>query len=161
MTKYILSDEEINEALEESKQIIGALGVCGRLTGRNLFVVMDALNKYRDNSSLKMEVEEYRRAAEMYGVDAETMLTLAKSQIKTSAKNIEVYEDIEKLLHVYDSLPMELPDGALEAALVVYDGDREKPYCDIVWYGLKVLQMFYRMGDLVRKYKKGRIEEDG
>ncbi len=161
MTKYILSDEQINEALVESKQIIGTLAICGGLTGKNLFVVMDALDKYKDNSSLKMEVERYRMAAEMYGVNAETMLALAKSQIKTSAKNIEVYEDIEKLLHIFDSLPLELPNGELEAALVVYDGDRERPYCDLVWHGLKVMQAFYGLDDLVKKYKKGLVDENG
>ena len=41
-------------------------------------------------AELEKEVQIYRNAANLYGIDAMTMLTLAKSQIKTCADNIRM-----------------------------------------------------------------------
>lgn len=44
---------------------------------------------------LEQECGKYRRAALSYGVDADGMLMLAKSQIRTAANNIHLMDELE------------------------------------------------------------------
>lgn len=46
--------------------------------------------------ALESELSEYRQMAESYGIDAKTMCTLAKSQIKTCADSIRLREQMEE-----------------------------------------------------------------
>lgn len=105
------------------------------------------------------DLNKWDRLASSYGIDVETMLTLAKSQIKTCASNIELLEDVNKFLNLFTNLPNELPRGEIDAALVVYDGDRSKPYCDLVYIGLCIIREFYKLHDVVSKYKFDDIEK--
>ena len=98
--------------------------------------------------ALEAECKTYSDAAELYGVDAMTMLSLARSQIKTCADNIRMSEKMEE----YRALFSELPDGLsredVAAAICAYDGNGAMPYCDLVWAALVA----------VRKYLKARGE---
>ena len=46
------------------------------------------LRMNQELDTLFKEVQTYRNAARLYGIDPATMLTLAKSQVKTCADNI-------------------------------------------------------------------------
>jgi len=46
--------------------------------------------------SLQSQLAEYREAAEEYGIDAKTMLELAKSQIKTAKQNAELQDELSE-----------------------------------------------------------------
>ena len=46
------------------------------------------LRMNQERAALFEEVQAYRNAARLYGIDPATMLTLAKSQVKTCADNI-------------------------------------------------------------------------
>lgn len=50
---------------------------------------------------LEAELAEYRQMATSYGIDAKTMCTLAKSQIKTCADNIRLQEENELYRHIF------------------------------------------------------------
>lgn len=53
----------------------------------------NAVKELKDRcEQLKAEVQIYHDAAALYGIDPMTMLTLAKSQIKTCADNIRLME---------------------------------------------------------------------
>lgn len=62
---------------------------------------------------LEQECEKYRRAALSYGVDADGMVMLAKSQIRTAANNIHLMDELE---FYYD-----LADGHIPSWLMPKD----------------------------------------
>lgn len=99
-------------------------------------------------AELEAEVQTYRAAAALYGIDPMTMLTLAKSQIKTSANNIRIVEKMQEVLSIFDTIPSDLTEHEVSCAIASYDGDGSKPYCDLVYCGL----------DIIRKYMKRREE---
>ena len=49
----------------------------------------------------RSELFEYEQMASSYGIDAKTMCTLAKSQIKTCAENIRLREENELYRHIF------------------------------------------------------------
>ena len=65
------------------------------------------------------------------------MLSLAKSQIKTSADNLRIMERVRELAK---EVPSTLMSYELERALCEYDGDGSKAFCDLVYAGLKIIQ---------------------
>ena len=52
-------------------------------------------------SVYRSELAEYEQMAASYGIDAKTMCTLAKSQIKTCAENIRLREENELYRHIF------------------------------------------------------------
>ena len=111
----------------------------------------------QDYQEIKKEVLEYRNAARLYGVDAHTMLMLAKSKIVTCADNIRMMERMEQLLKLFDYVPESLTDKDLEMALMHYDGDESKPYCDIVYWGLSVLRKYLKVRDECAEWRKNYV----
>lgn len=108
-------------------------------------------------NALEKEVQEYRNAARLYGVDAHTMLMLAKSKIVTCADNIRMMERMESLLKLFDYVPEDLTDHDLEMALMNYDGDGSKPYCDTVYCGLSVLRKYLKVRDDCAEWRKNYV----
>lgn len=98
-------------------------------------------------AELEKEVQIYRSAANLYGIDAMTMLTLAKSQIKTCADNIRLVEKIQEIFEFFNQIPTNLTDDDLDEAFFRYDGE---PYCELVCCGIEI----------IRKYLKKRSEYD-
>lgn len=98
-------------------------------------------------AELEKEVQIYRNAANLYGIDAMTMLTLAKSQIKTCADNIRMMEKIQEVFELFSQVPDNLTDDELDEAFFRYDGE---PYCELVCCGIEI----------IRKYLKKRSEYD-
>ena len=58
------------------------------------------LRMNQERAALFEEVQAYRNAARLYGIDPATMLTLAKSQVKTCADNIRLIEKMQEGLNV-------------------------------------------------------------
>ena len=46
---------------------------------------------------MQAEIQQFREAAAEYGIDAQTMLTLARSQITTAKENCELRDENENL----------------------------------------------------------------
>ncbi len=103
------------------------------------------------------EVQIYRNAARLYGIDAETMLTLAKSQIKTSADNIRIVEKMQDDLSLFDGVPAELTEKDVSRAIVQYDGDGTKPFCDLVFCGLKIIQKYLKERSELSEWRNGNL----
>lgn len=139
------------QSLEEYKS--RKQGERGELDYKTQLIALQAMNEYLSHRDDISDVDKWRYTASLYGIDVKTMLALAKSQIKTSASNIKIWEDMNKLIHVFDGIPNELPKGEVEAALIAYDGDSTKPYCDLVYSGLRVIRDFYKLQDIVSEYK--------
>lgn len=99
--------------------------------------------KYIDQ--LEAECKTYMDAAELYGIDAMTMLSLARSQIKTSASNIRLSEQMEEYRKLFDELPRNLTDEDVTRAIIAYDGNGAMPYCDLVWAALWAVRKYLRM----------------
>lgn len=77
---------------------------------------------------LEQECEKYRRAALSYGVDADGMLMLAKSQIRTAANNIHLMDELEFYYDLADDhIPRGLQAKDVIATMVYIDSllDRE------------------------------------
>ena len=55
------------------------------------------LRMNQELDTLFKEVQTYRNAARLYGIDPATMLTLAKSQVKTCADNIRLIEKMQEI----------------------------------------------------------------
>ena len=106
------------------------------------------------------EVKAYRDAARLYGIDAPTMLTLARSQIKTSADNIRLVEKMQEVLDMFRYVPQDLTEQDLVAAISQYDGDGAKPYCDLVYCGLDIIRRFMAKRGEYDEWRKGHLPED-
>lgn len=110
-------------------------------------------------ASLFTEVQTYRNAARLYGVDCYTMLTLARSQIKTSADNIRFVEKIQEVFDLFKYVPDNLTEEDLTSALVQYDGDGTKPYCDLVYCGLSIIREYLKKRSEYDEWRKGNLPE--
>lgn len=121
----------------------------------------DAIEGYREavqnleeeRRELKSEVEVYRNAARLYGIDARTMLTLAKSQIKTCADNIRITEKMQEFLSVFDVVPADLTAQELPA-LLSEGGSR---YGETVNCALMVLVNYLKVRDDINEWRKNHL----
>lgn len=105
------------------------------------------------------EAQIYRNAARLYGIDAETMLTLAKSQIKTSADNIRIVEKMQEILDIFKYVPDNLTELDLARATTQYDGDSSKPFCDLVFCGLDIIRSYHKKRSEYDELRKGNLSE--
>lgn len=123
--------------------------------------VQDQISQLQfENEELRNEVQTYRNAARLYGIDANTMLTLAKSQIKTCADNIRLVEKMQEILDVFRYIPNDLTEQDVSSAIVCYDGNKDMPHCDLVYYGLKVLQKYLKKRSEIDEWRKGNLPEN-
>ena len=91
------------------------------------------LRMNQERAALFEEVQAYRNAARLYGIDSATMLTLAKSQVKTCADNIRLIEKMQEVFELFRYVPENLTEQEVVSAITQYDGDGSKPYCDLVY----------------------------
>ena len=136
--------------LNETLEAICELEEASFLTKKTKDAALQALAAYDTKKeeyfeALEAECKTYSDASELYGIDAMTMLALARSQIKTCANNIRLSEKMEE----YDALFEELPSGLTEqdvvAAICSYDGNGKMPHCDLVWAALVVVRNYLKM----------------
>lgn len=106
---------------------------------------------------LSAEVQVYHSAAALYGVDPMTMLTLAKSQIKTCADNIRLMEKMENVLNMFKYVPKDLTSDEICRAISHYDGDGSKPYCDLVYCGLDIIREYLKVRGDLDEWKKHNL----
>lgn len=102
---------------------------------------------------LAAEVQTYHDAADLYGIDPMTMLTLAKSQIETCADNIRLIQKMECVLDIFKWVPNDLTVGEVCKAIIHYDGDGSKPYCNLVYCGLDIIRKYLEIRDELNKWK--------
>lgn len=122
----------------------------------------DALEEYgktiqqlrEERAVLDAEVQLYRDAARLYGIDAKTMLALAKSQIKTCADNIRIVEKMRSVLSMFDSVPQDLDVQDVIKTIAHYDGDNSKPGCDLVYCGLRIIWDYLKERSDLDEWKK-------
>lgn len=106
---------------------------------------------------LTEEVQTYHAAAALYGIDPMTMLTLAKSQIKTCADNIRLVEKMENVLDMFKWVPSELTTDDVCKAITHYDGDGSKPYCDLVYCGLDIIRTYLKVRSDLDEWRKANL----
>ena len=106
---------------------------------------------------LAAEVQTYHNAAALYGIDPMTMLTLAKSQIKTCADNIRLMEKMESVLDMFKWVPKDLTANEVCRAITHYDGDGSKPYCDLVYCGLDVIRKHLEVRSELNEWRKSNL----
>ena len=111
------------------------------------------LRMNQERAALFEEVQAYRNAARLYGIDPATMLTLAKSQVKTCADNIRL---IEKMQEVFELFRYE---QEVVSAITQYDGDGSKPYCDLVYCGLSIIRKYLKKRSEYDEWRKGNLPE--
>lgn len=68
------------------------------------------LRMNQERAALFEEVQAYRNAARLYGIDPATMLTLAKSQVKTCADNIRLIEKMQEVFELFRYVPENLTE---------------------------------------------------
>lgn len=103
------------------------------------------------------ELSTYRDAARLYGVDPQIMLALARSKILTCADNIRIMEKMQEVLDLFRYVPKNLDEHDLTSALVQYDGDGSKPYCDLVHCGLDLIRRYYGKRSEYEEWRKGHL----
>ncbi len=106
---------------------------------------------------LAAEVQIYHDAANLYGIDPMTMLTLAKSQIKTCAGNIRLMEKMDDVLNMFKWVPEDLTANEVYKAISCYDGDGSKPYCDLVYCGLDVVRQYLKIRGELSEWRKNNL----
>ncbi len=106
---------------------------------------------------LEAEVQIYHAAAALYGIDPMTMLTLAKSQIKTCADNIRLMEKMEDILDMFAQVPKDLTADDVCEAISHYDGDGSKPYCDLVCCGLDIIRQYFTVRSDLAAWRKNNM----
>lgn len=121
--------------------------------------IMELGKAYIQCNILKAENQEYKSAARLYGVDARTMLELAKSKIKSSADNVRMMEKTQEILRIFDYVPKGLSDEDMVNAIIQYDGDGSKPYCDLVYCGLKIIRDYLEKRSEYDEWRKGNLPE--
>ena len=109
------------------------------------------LRMNQERAALFEEVQAYRNAARLYGIDPATMLTLAKSQVKTCADNIRLSE--------FRYVPEDLTEQEVVSAITQYDGDGSKPYCDLVYCGLSIIRKYLKKRSEYDEWRKGNLPE--
>lgn len=145
---------EIDKAIQEFEDEAYHHSLHPEISEKAKVTALAALYRVKE---LEAEVQEYRNAARLYGVDAHTMLLLAKSKIVTCADNIRMMERMEQLLKLFDYVPEDLTDRELEMALMHYDGDGSKSYCDTVYHGLSVLRKYLKVRDDCAEWRKNYV----
>ena len=84
------------------------------------------LRMNQERAALFEEVQAYRNAARLYGIDPATMLTLAKSQVKTCADNIRLIEKMQEVFELFRYVPENLTEyyflSNFYSAPVTYNG---------------------------------------
>ena len=105
------------------------------------------------------EVQTYRNAARLYGIDPATMLTLAKSQVKTCADNIRLIEKMQEVFELFQYVPEDLTEQEVVSAITQYDGDGSKPYCDLVYCGLSIICKYLKKRSEYDEWRKGNLPE--
>ena len=113
------------------------------------------LRMNQERAALFEEVQAYRNAARLYGIDPATMLTLAKSQVKTCADNIRLIEKMQEVFELFQYVPEDLT----EQAITQYDGDGSKPYCDLVYCGLSIICKYLKKRSEYDEWRKGNLPE--
>lgn len=106
---------------------------------------------------LATEVQAYHDAANLYGIDPMTMLTLAKSQIKTCADNIRLVEKMNDVFDMFKWVPEDLTISEVCKAISCYDGDGSKPYCDLVYCGLDVVRQYLKVRNGLSEWRKSKL----
>lgn len=117
------------------------------------------LNLGAKNTALEAEVKTYRDAARLYGIDPATMLTLAKSQVKTCADNIRLIEKMQEVFELFRYVPEDLTEQEVVSAITQYDGDGSKPYCDLVYCGLSIIRKYLKKRSEYDEWRKGNLPE--
>lgn len=117
------------------------------------------LDMNQERTALLEEVQAYRSAARLYGIDPWTMLTLARSQIKTSADNIRIVEKIQEVFGLFRYVPEDLAEWEVNSAIAEYDGDGSKPYCDLVYCGLSIIRNYLKKRSEFDEWRKGNLPE--
>ena len=112
-----------------------------------------------ERNALQSEVETYRNAARLYGIDPDTMLTLARSQIKTCADNIRLVEKMQEVFALFKYIPGGLTEQEISAALAQYDGNGDMPHCDLVYCGLKIVYDYWKKRREYDEWRKGHLPE--
>lgn len=117
------------------------------------------LRMNQERAALFEEVQAYRNAARLYGIDPVTMLTLAKSQVKTCADNIRLIEKMQEVFELFRYVPENLTEQEVVSAITQYDGDGSKPYCDLVYCGLSIICKYLKKRSEYDEWRKGNLPE--
>lgn len=117
------------------------------------------LRMNQERAALFEEVQAYRNAARLYGIDPVTMLTLAKSQVKTCADNIRLIEKMQEVFELFQYVPEDLTEQEVVSAITQYDGDGSKPYCDLVYCGLSIICKYLKKRSEYDEWRKGNLSE--
>lgn len=117
------------------------------------------LRMNQELDTLFKEVQTYRNAARLYGIDPVTMLTLAKSQVKTCADNIRLIEKMQEVFELFQYVPEDLTEQEVVSAITQYDGDGSKPYCDLVYCGLSIICKYLKKRSEYDEWRKGNLPE--
>lgn len=117
------------------------------------------LRMNQELDTLFKEVQTYRNAARLYGIDPTTMLTLAKSQVKTCADNIRLIEKMQEVFELFQYVPEDLTEQEVVSAITQYDGDGSKPYCDLVYCGLSIICKYLKKRSEYDEWRKGNLPE--
>lgn len=117
------------------------------------------LRMNQELDTLFKEVQTYRNAARLYGIDLATMLTLAKSQVKTCADNIRLIEKMQEVFELFQYVPEDLTEQEVVSAITQYDGDGSKPYCDLVYCGLSIICKYLKKRSEYDEWRKGNLPE--
>lgn len=118
------------------------------------------LSLYNEREGLLEEVQAYRNAARLYGIDPTTMLSLAKSQVKTCADNIRLVEKMQEIFKLFQYVPEDLAEQDIISAIAQYDGDGSKPYCDLVYCGLSIIRNYLMKRGEYDEWRKGNLPDD-
>lgn len=117
------------------------------------------LRMNQELDTLFKEVQTYRNAARLYGIDPATMLTLAKSQVKICADNIRLIEKMQEVFELFQYVPEDLTEQEVVSAITQYDGDGSKPYCDLVYCGLSIICKYLKKRSEYDEWRKGNLPE--
>ena len=117
------------------------------------------LRMNQELDTLFKEVQTYRNAARLYGIDPATMLTLAKSQVKICADNIRLIEKMQEVFELFQYVSEDLTEQEVVSAITQYDGDGSKPYCDLVYCGLSIICKYLKKRSEYDEWRKGNLPE--
>ena len=110
------------------------------------------LRMNQERAALFEEVQAYRNAARLYGIDPATMLTLAKSQVKTCADNIRLIEKMQEVFELFRYVPENLTEQEVVSAITQYDGD-------LVYCGLSIIRKYLKKRSEYDEWRKGNLPE--
>lgn len=159
-----MTDEEIRAAIQEFEDEAYHHSLHPEISEKSKAVALAALAQCDPGHKeyverLEREVAVYRNAARLYGIDAKTMLTLARSQIKTCADNIRMSETLHKVLKCFTYVSDYLTEQEVSLAIIHYDGDGSKPFCDLVYCGLDIIRRYLDIRGDIDEWMQGDILE--